>query len=50
MEHFARDGESGVLTEFSGLGAEVLLPALQCTLPLSVIYERVTVDDGPPLR
>lgn len=50
VEHFARDGESWVLTEFSGLGAEVPLPALQCTLPLSVIYERVTVDDTPPLR
>lgn len=41
VERYARQGESWVLTETSGLGNSVSLEAINCTLPLREIYERV---------
>lgn len=41
VEHYARLGERWVLTVAEGLEAELMLPVLDCALPLGEIYERV---------
>jgi Uma2 family endonuclease len=44
IEHFARQGESWVLTDFSGRDAVVTLPSIDCTLALEDVYENVTFE------
>ena len=47
VEHFQRQGESWLLTAYSGLDAVVPLPAIGCTLRLHDVYRRVRFDQSP---
>lgn len=46
VEHFLRQGERWLLTEFSGLNDIVPLPAIDCTLALRELYRKVPVASG----
>jgi Uma2 family endonuclease len=51
MEHYGRRGEQWVLTVAEKLDAELMLSALDCTLSLAEVYERVAPFAGePPAR
>ncbi len=44
IEHFGRQGRQWILTDAKGLDASVTLPSIECSLPLSEVYEKVTFD------
>lgn len=44
VEHYRRDGEHWVLSEVSNAEGVLVLPSLECELPLREIYERVELD------
>lgn len=49
VEVFARgSGTTWVLTQAHGLEEAIILPALDVTLPLAVIYEQITFKDDTP--
>jgi Uma2 family endonuclease len=50
VEHFARQGEQWLLTEYSAADAMLDLPAIGCQLPLAEIYDRIEFEDGPDSR
>lgn len=42
VEHFLRQpDESWIFREYRGIGSSVLIPSLQCTLPVADIYAGV---------
>ena len=41
IEHYRRDGDTWILTELSGLDAELSIASLGCVVQLSDIYDRV---------
>ncbi len=46
IEHFVReDADSWRLTEADGMAATIHLPAIDCTLPLAKVYEKVMLAD-----
>lgn len=47
VEHFARAGDTWVLTTISDLNAVVRLPAIGCTLALAEIYRKVLLPVQP---
>jgi Uma2 family endonuclease len=51
VEHFARQGDVWVLTEFDDLDDSLPLPSLDAALPLADVYERVApFAEEPPAR
>ncbi len=48
VEHFLRQGERWILTEFSDLDDSVPLAAIDCTLALREIYRKVPFAAEPP--
>ena len=46
IEAFTRDGDEWRASEFRGLVSSLLLPALDCQIPLSEIYRRVSFADA----
>ncbi|MBC6937727.1 MAG: Uma2 family endonuclease [Chloroflexi bacterium] len=44
IEHYVRQGEQWVLTDFASLDAIVMLPSVDCTLALSDVYEKVSFE------
>ncbi|HYW13482.1 MAG TPA: Uma2 family endonuclease [Longimicrobium sp.] len=47
IDHYRRNGDSWVMTEVSGLGAELVLASVGATLTLADIYDRVVFADQP---
>lgn len=46
IEHFVREDDgSWRLTEIVGMAATIHSPAIDCTLPLAEVYEKVTLAD-----
>lgn len=43
VEHYHRQEKGWMFTDFEGVDAVLLLPSLQCELPLRDIYDRVTL-------
>ncbi|MCL4530142.1 MAG: Uma2 family endonuclease, partial [Chloroflexi bacterium] len=41
VEHFRRDGNFWVLETLDEMGAVLVLPSMQCEMPLATIYEKV---------
>jgi Uma2 family endonuclease len=50
IEHFARMGKQWLLTVFNRPGEVVLLPSIECAVPLSEIYARIELPLGGDLR
>lgn len=48
IEHFVRQGEQWVLTTYEKRHEVLQIPTLGIELPISNIYERLTVPEGPP--
>ncbi len=44
IEHYRRQGEQWLLTDIAGLEAIVGLPAVECSLSLSDVYEKVSFN------
>ncbi len=44
IEHFARRGDQWVLTDAKDIDSVLTLPAIDCTLALSDVYEKVNFD------
>jgi Uma2 family endonuclease len=49
VEHYARHGDSWVLTEVSDPAATLRISSIDCSVPLADIYERVDVESAGPL-
>ena len=47
VEHYARQGEKWTLTEYRGFEATLELPSIQCRIPLTEIYDKVTFPPVP---
>ena len=45
VEHYRRQEKQWILTDFQELAERLLLPSIQCELPLQEIYERVTFPE-----
>ena len=45
VEHYRRQEKQWILTDFQKYDETLLLPSIQCELPLQEIYERVTFPD-----
>jgi Uma2 family endonuclease len=45
VEHYARQGEQWILTDFSRLEAVITLPSIDCALVLEDVYENVTLAE-----
>lgn len=49
VEHYARHGDSWVLTELSDPAATLRIASIDCSIPLADIYERVEVEPAGSL-
>ena len=45
VEHYRRQEKQWLLTDFEGPDEMLLLPSIECELPLRDLYERVTFPD-----
>ncbi len=50
VEHFRRDGNSWVLETLDDLDAVLVLPSVQCEMPLATIYEKVEWENNKGAR
>lgn len=44
VEHFRRDGEHWIYTRIEGRDAHLVLPAVECELPLADVYRQVDIE------
>jgi Uma2 family endonuclease len=48
VEHYRRQGEQWLLTEYSGVDSALELPTVDCRIPLQEIYDKVEFGTGAP--
>jgi len=48
VEHYVRQGDQWILTAYEKRDEVLKIPTLGVELPLSEIYQRLTIPDGPP--